>query len=85
MDTPDVTPAQYGAGGVFLAVALACLAQTVTGTDLLAYLGSSAAVSAALILADARIRNGRASTVAAEYQGFQANAAVFQPSDEAAE
>jgi hypothetical protein len=85
MDTPDVTPTQYGAGGVFLAVALACLAQSVTGTDLIAYLGSASIVTAALVIADARIRNGRAGTVAAEYQGFQANATLFGAKDEVGE
>ena len=59
METPDVTLVQKSAGAVFLAVAAGCLAQGVTGTDLLAYLGSAALVTAALIVGDAVIRNGR--------------------------
>ena len=76
MDTPDVTPTQYGAGGIFAAVALACLAQAVTGLDLIAYLASAALVTASLVIADALIRRGRASTIAAEMQGVQANIAL---------
>ena len=77
MNTPDVTPTQYGAGGIFLAVALACLAQSITGTDLLAYLVSAALVSAALVLSDAIIRNGRAGAHAAEFTGVQSTLAAF--------
>lgn len=69
--TPSVTPAQYGAGGIFLTVAIACLTQSVTGIDLLAYLVSSALVSMGLVIADALIRRGRA--------GIEANRALVEP------
>lgn len=59
MTTPDVTPVQKGAGAIFAAVAAGCLAGGVTGTDLLAYLGSAAIVTGALILGDSHLRNGR--------------------------
>lgn len=62
--TPDVTPAQYGAGGLFALVAGGCITAGVTGTDLLAYLGSTTVVTTALIIADAYIRRGRAKIVA---------------------
>jgi hypothetical protein len=88
METPNVTPVQYGAGGVFLAVALGCLNGGITGSDLVAYLASAALVTAALVLADAIIRNGRAGVVASEMQGVQSTLAAFDrgtiTSDEAA-
>jgi hypothetical protein len=77
MSTPDVTPAQYGAGGIFLAVAFACVSRSVTGVDLLAYLFSGAFVTAALVISDAVIRNGRAGIQAAELQGVQSTLAAF--------
>jgi hypothetical protein len=77
METPNVTPVQYGAGGVFLAVAAGCLNTSITGSDLVAYLASSALVTAALVLADAIIRNGRAGAVASEMQGVQSTLAAF--------
>lgn len=82
MNTPDVTPAQYGAGGIFLAIALTCLAQGVSGTDLLAYLASAALVTVGLVLADAVIRQGRAGIVAAEMQGVQSTIALTSRADE---
>jgi hypothetical protein len=78
VDTPNVTPVQYGAGGTFVAVALACLNATVTGTDLLAYLASAALVTCALVLSDAQIRRARAGIVAAEYTGLQQTVAAFE-------
>lgn len=60
MTTPSITPAQYGAGGLFLSVALACLAQGVHGADLLAYLLSAALVTVAVIAGDVALRRGRA-------------------------
>jgi hypothetical protein len=60
MTTPDVTPMQLGAGGIFAGVASGCLLQGVTGVDLLAYLGTAAIVTGALVIADAVIRSGRA-------------------------
>ena len=82
MDTPNVTPVQYGAGGIFLAVALGCLNAGITGADLIAYLASAAIVSASLVYSDARIRNGRAAMIGAEYQGAGANRAVFGGNDD---
>lgn len=61
MRTPDVTTVQKGAGALYGSVALGCMAAGVTGSDLLAYLGTAAIVSAAAMWADRGIRNGRAS------------------------
>lgn len=60
MQTPDITRAQQGGGGLFAAVALACLAQGVSGIDLVSYLASTALVAGAVIVSDAMIRRGRA-------------------------
>lgn len=68
MNTPDITRAQQGGGGLFAAVALACVASGITGGDLVAYLASTAIVSAALIVSDALIRRGRAGIEAAAQQ-----------------
>lgn len=68
MQTPDITAIQKGGGALFGAVALACLATGVTGTDLLAYLVSTAAVAIGAMISDRGIRNGRASVAeAAQY------------------
>lgn len=61
MSTPDITPIQRGAGALYATVALACMAQGITGADLLGYLVSAAIVSAGAMWADRGIRNGRAS------------------------
>lgn len=65
MHMPDVTRVQQGAGALYATVALACMAQSVRGLDLIAYLVSAAAVSAAAMYCDKGIRKGRASIVEA--------------------
>lgn len=69
MNTPDITQAQAGGGGLFAAVALACVTTGVTGGDLIAYLASTAIVSGALIIGDMGIRRGRASIEEAAQYG----------------
>lgn len=59
MNTPPVTPTQYGAGGLFAAVVAGCLAKDITGTDLIVYVAGAAFVCGLLVYADGKIRTGR--------------------------
>lgn len=68
MQTPDITAIQKGGAALFAAVALACITTGVTGHDLLAYLGSTAAVAIGAMISDKGIRRGRAEiATAAQY------------------
>lgn len=59
MKTESITPAQYGAGALFAAVVLACIASGVHGTDLLAYLASATCVTGIVAWSDVRLRGKR--------------------------
>lgn len=77
--TPDITPVQVAAGLKFAVMVVVALGLHINSTDQVTIIGASGLICAALVIADALIRRGRAAALAVIGSQGVKNALEYKP------
>lgn len=80
--TPDITPAQVAAGLKFVVMVLLALGLHINSADQVTIIGASGFICAAIILADASIRRGRAKALSVLGSRSVQDALAYKPTQD---